>query len=74
MHVLLHAWHCYDVFPIAAVQFVNRVQLAFVVPEAGNHPHVPSVPTKQLAYEINLEQEVIAIQLIPFVVQCGEIF
>ena len=44
-------------------------QLAFVVPDAGNHPQFPSVPMVQLAYEIYLEQAVIAIQLIPLVVQ-----
>ena len=59
---------------MAAVQFVNNAQLAFMVPDAGNHPQFPSVPIIQPTCEIVLAQDVIAIQLIPLVVQCGEIF
>ena len=59
---------------MAAVQLVNREQLAFVVPDAGNHPQFPSVPIMQLTYVKVFAQDVIAMQLIPFVVQCGEIF
>ena len=53
---------------------MNNAQLAFAVPDAGNHPQFPSVPIIQLTYDMNLEQAVIAIQFIPLVVQWGEIF
>ena len=52
-------------FSIAAVQFVNRAQLAFVDTDAGSHPQFPFVPIMQLACEIVFAQDVIAIQLIP---------
>ena len=48
---------------------MNNAQPAFVAPDAGNHPQFPSVPIIQLTYNVNLEQAVMAIQLIPLVVQ-----
>ena len=59
---------------MAAVQFVNNAQLALVDTDAGNHPQFPSVPITQLACAIVFAQDVIAIQFIPLVVHCGEIF
>ena len=48
---------------------MNKAQLALLVPEAGSHPQVPSVPMMQLAYEIVFAQDVIGTQLVPLVVQ-----
>lgn len=66
------AVHYAVVVPVAAAQFVNKEHEAAVVPEAGSHPQFPSVPKIQLAYKTVLEHPVIAIQVVPFVVQRGE--
>ena len=42
------------------------------VPVAGNHPQFPSVPKMQLAYKVVTEHPVIAIQVVPLVVQIGD--
>ena len=57
---------------MAAEQFVNRAQAAVVVPAAGSHPQLPSVPIMQLAYKTVLEHPVIAMQFVPFVVHRGD--
>ena len=48
------------------------MHLALVVSVAGNHPHCPSVPLKQLIYNFVNEHPVIATQVIPLVVQYGD--
>ena len=47
---------------------MNKAHFALLVPDAGSHPQIPSVPIIQLAYEIVFSQDVIAIQLVPLVV------
>ena len=51
---------------------VYKAHYAVAVPAAGNHPQFPSVPIMQLAYKVVNEHPVIAIHVVPFVVQSGE--
>ena len=67
-----HYLHYYVVVPFAAVQLVYNEQLPLL--DIGNHPHIPSVPNIQLAYNRVFEQDVIAMQFVPLVVQCGDAF
>ena len=62
MQELPHNLHYCAVVALAAVQLVYTAQVPVLDPYAGNHPHVPSVPIIQLAYNRVFAQDVIAMQ------------
>ena len=66
--------HYAVVVPVAAVHVVYKAHWAVAVPAAGNQPQFPSVPKMQLAYKVVMAHPVIAIQVVPLVVQRGDTY
>ena len=58
--------------PYAIEHYVYNAHWAVTVPVAGNQPQFPSVPIIQLAYMVVTAHPVIAMQVVPLVVQSGD--